>query len=351
MTKRLLKNFLKSLVVGIVIAFFTSIFTFATATVSLSYALTNLGTLGGNYSEAFGINDAGIVVGDSSPSNTSSMLGFVWQEGTMNYLMPNSPLTQPHPMDINNIGQVVCNTYSPGHVSGKKAFVLWWQSGNIADIDPSGETTSLAQSINDKGQVAVWELVGRSYLWEKGNKILLGSLGGGSSSAFGINNAGQVVGRSTIISESSHAFLWEKGKMKDLGLLGGNYSEARSINKAAQVVGYSSINNNSPSYVHAFLWENPKMKDLGTLGGNNSSALAINNWGTIVGKSEIISGVEHAFVWKNRRMTDLNSLLPTNSGWELTVANAINNRGQIVGKGKFNGQTRAFLLTPVMVTN
>jgi probable HAF family extracellular repeat protein len=50
-------------------------------------------------------------------------------------------------------------------------------------------------------------------------------------------------------------------------------------------------------------------------------------------------------------MTDLNSLLPANSGWELTTANAINEQGQIVGSGKKDGQTKAFLLTPVVTTN
>src|SRR3712207_9335136 len=45
-------------------------------------------------------------------------------------------------------------------------------------------------------------------------------------------------------------------------------------------------------------------------------------------------------------MRDLNTVLPVNSGWILTDATGINDRGQIVGHGLFNGQTRAFLLTP-----
>jgi probable HAF family extracellular repeat protein len=49
-------------------------------------------------------------------------------------------------------------------------------------------------------------------------------------------------------------------------------------------------------------------------------------------------------------MADLNSLIPAGSGWVLTGANAINNRGQIVGSGVLNGQTQAFLLTPATTT-
>jgi probable HAF family extracellular repeat protein len=42
---------------------------------------------------------------------------------------------------------------------------------------------------------------------------------------------------------------------------------------------------------------------------------------------------------------DLNKLIPAGSGWQLTVANAINNRGQITGQGNINGQAHAFLVT------
>ncbi len=45
-------------------------------------------------------------------------------------------------------------------------------------------------------------------------------------------------------------------------------------------------------------------------------------------------------------MLDLNNLIPTGSGWVLSVANDINNLGKIVGTGIFGGQQRAFLLTP-----
>jgi hypothetical protein len=46
-------------------------------------------------------------------------------------------------------------------------------------------------------------------------------------------------------------------------------------------------------------------------------------------------------------MSDLNDLIPTDSGWELTAAESINDAGQIVGAGKLDGLTRAFLLTLV----
>jgi hypothetical protein len=55
-----------------------------------------------------------------------------------------------------------------------------------------------------------------------------------------------------------------------------------------------------------------------------------------------------AFVWSREKgMQDLNTLIPSNSGWTLTMATAINVRGQITGEGDINGQQHGFLLTPV----
>jgi hypothetical protein len=45
-------------------------------------------------------------------------------------------------------------------------------------------------------------------------------------------------------------------------------------------------------------------------------------------------------------MADLNSLIPADSGWVLSQANAINENGEIAGEGEFTGQTHAFLLLP-----
>ena len=71
----------------------------------------------------------------------------------------------------------------------------------------------------------------------------LGTLGEdfSSSSALGINDAGQVVGSSATAAGDRHAFITgPNGKgLTDLGTLGGDFSQAYGINDAGQVAGWS----------------------------------------------------------------------------------------------------------------
>lgn len=161
----------------------------------------------------------------------------------------------------------------------------------------------------------------------------LGTLGGQVSTAFGINDAGSIVGSSENAQRQSRAFLWTKETgMTDIGTLGGTYAVARDINNAGQVVGVSTTSNDAER--HAFLWSaNQGMRDLGTLGGFYSEATSVDDYGEVVGSSYIAGNLQtHAFFWyAPNGMRDL-GVLGNRPGYTIRGdALGINNLGLIVG--------------------
>jgi probable HAF family extracellular repeat protein len=126
--------------------------------------------------------------------------------------------------------------------------------------------------------------------------------------------------------------MWQPDdSLVDLGSLGGNYSQAFGINNVGQVVGFSSTSA-SPQQLHAFVWDaSTGMHDLGQLGGADTFATAINDGGDVVGYSANCTDTCHwrAFEWR----ADIGmQALPMSAGFTATLANAINEQGQVVGQ-------------------
>lgn len=145
----------------------------------------------------------------------------------------------------------------------------------------------------------------------------------GIADAAGVNALGQIAASAPAGGDKGfreHSFLWD-GRARDLGTLGGDTCEAAALNDAGDVVGYSTLRPGRRT-AHAFLWHAGKMRDLGTLGGRDSAATAINNRGQIVGTAQTRVGSAHAFLWQDGRMRDLGAGF---APW------GINDRCQIVG--------------------
>jgi len=329
---------------------------------AVTYAVQNLGTLGGDSSQAQEVNDSGLVagfswtVGDECHAFLYTDLNGdgVTDPGEMQDLGLLGALPPSQAYGINSAGQVV------GY-SCKSAF-LWEEGTGMRDLGTLGGPDAYAYDINDSGQVIGYSHNGaanHAFLYtdlngdgvtDPGEMQDLGDLGGTPSKAYGINNLGQVAGYSST-GAVDRAFLYEDldndgvadpGEMQDLGTLGGLKSRAYGVNDAGEVVGYSCI---ADGRKHAFFRGAGGMLDLDCNDSPESGAESINASGDVVGYS-LVAGQQHAFLWENGAMTDLNSLIAPDSGWVLNYALDINDDGQIVGKGLLGGETRAFLLTP-----
>jgi len=251
--------------------------------------MTDLGTLGGNFSAGNAINLSGEVVG-SAQITTGFSHAFLWNGGKMTDLSTTalSSLGSASVAGINNSGQIA-GTF--GHNPLAQPF-----------LDSNGTITQLPLP----GYASASPATG--------------------CSATAINNNGMVLGGCDDANSYLHGVVWQNGTPTDLGTLGGPQTGAAAISNLGQVVGFSQTSTDAD---HGFLWSNGKMTDLGL----NFFPAAINDNGVIVGGDEIYSG---------GTLQNLNNLIPAGSGDQISSAVAINDNGQIVA----TSGGRTLLLTP-----
>ena len=339
------------------------------------YTVTDLGTLGGTFSYAIGLNNHGWADGAGTLPGDTARRAVLWLQkqkielGTFGG--PNSAVFGP---GLNERGQVVgeaeTNTSDPlnqnfcGFGTGLICLPFIWQDGVMTPLPLLGGYNGNTYAVNNRGVVAgqaqastIDPTCSSAYqetfpvLWVNTEVQQLPIFPGeDQGSAFAINDPGQAVGGLGTCPDfgSIHAVLWENGRVTDLGSLGGSFgNSATGINNRGQVVGTSDLPGDNTA--HAFLWTRQTgIQDLGTLPGDvASNAGNINDSTQVVGASIDMNGNCRAFVWQRGVMTDLNTLIPPGSPLFLCQAYNINARGQIVGLGfTSNGDTHAFLATP-----
>jgi len=289
----------------------------------------DLGTLGGNGSVAWTINDAGQIAGDS-----------------LNDI----------PDDLNASGAI-------GLPGTTQTHSFLWQNGVMHDLGTLGGTESGTYAINERGQVVGLSTINSNpnpgtdlptidpFFWDGHKMIDIGSLGGTYGVAFAVNNRGQVTGISHVSDESQHAFFWpgRNGKIVDLGTLGGTRSEAKAINDRGYVTGSARLPGNAE--FHAVLWGNGGILDLGVIPGDLcDEGMSLNSRLQVVGySSQATCGGPHAhgFLWEHGEIVDLNRLIVNPAGLQVIEGTFINERGEIIANALTpEGNNHAVVLIP-----
>jgi probable HAF family extracellular repeat protein len=317
-----------------------------------AFEIDDLGSLGGPGILTKDINDAGDVVGTAqSAGGTFHAFLYTDSDGIRDLATVLGPGTSSA-LGVNNRRHVV--GYFTRADGSTGAFLFGDEIGLIDLGRLPGNGDSLAAGINDADQVtgSSWAATGwRAFVWSASTGMVdIGSLGGAMSNGQRINIRAQVVGQSMVNDDPTfpvfHAFRYADGiGMQDLGTLPGTSrtgSSAYGINADADAVGYSS--DPAFSLTHAFLYtDRDGMRDLGTLGGRLSIAYGINDGGGVVGITALESGVQHPFLYTGAGgMIDLNGLIDPASGWTLWTADAVSNRGTVIGFGTKAGAGRGY---------
>ena len=297
----------------------------------LSWPLLPAGGVG---SFAYGVNESGHVVG--------------------NWYIPPAPLAFTYPFFFD--GSKMLNLPTPPYPEGSgQAFGINIHD-DVVGIAASGKPSLAA--IYPIGWAALWPSKDHSMI--NINTLLPPGSGWKLTAAYGINDAGHIVGKGEH-SGAIHAFLWlGSGAPIDLGTLaGGDHSVAFALNSHDEVVGYSNLAKGGGT-IHGFVWKEGVMKDIGVIPPyTNSVAQAINEKGCVVGDTFLPTLYKPIFeggstaptshgVYYDGVLIDVNTLVTADSGWELKTANDINNECQIVGAGNFKGSKylTAYVLTP-----
>jgi uncharacterized membrane protein len=217
----------------------------------------NLGVLpGGNRSEGYGINEAGVACGLSANSVTGPLQAFIYQGGQMSAL--NLPLgPNSNAFGIADDG-TICGWMGGTPSTGAHAFI--WKGGITTDL----------------------------------GAVLKGAVG---AEALALSNGGSVCGRAIYpdpnFTIKRHGFLWTDGNAIDLGHLRGFvHCTPQGVNSSNVVVGFC---HQSAMPTTAFVWRNGVMTALNDLIDPNLNldidiAHAINDAGQIAGQADVLDG-------------------------------------------------------------
>lgn len=327
----------------------------------LRYALIDVGTLSGQDMQATGINGKDVLVGLAGAASSSHAFVYQRASGALNDLGPGAAY------GINDAGEIVGMQNQ-----GNGSVALLWKTGGgsmqLPSIATSDPTNDAAYAIDRAGHIvgtsahvsAEWAsptAPPTALTYETTATAALAISGKGTYIAGFITAGTACSGNSADLLPL--AYLYSNGQFTQIGTIPSNMAEASQstatgADEKGEVVGSSSVvlgvtDGTCSETSHAFLYRDGAWTDLKTLGdfALQSQANGINDSSEIVGWSQVNDGTTHAFLLRaNENMLDLNSLVELSAFVTLREAVAINCNGDIAANGTDSRDARrhAYLL-------
>jgi probable HAF family extracellular repeat protein len=324
-----------------------------------TYSIKDLGAVAGDsVSKGYSLNGLGQAAGSSSnPSGGIPTLFSGGQAIDVGTLVAGDV---SFATGINESAEVVGYEFEYANGGDGVAHGFLYSNGTLHDIHspslfPQG---SRATAINGSGVVVgeghIDQYSFHVFLYYNGQIVDLGPPGSFQASPAAINDAGQIVGNYYTSSTDQGAFLYSNGKFTNLGAPAGTSTSAAAINSTGQIAGTIHFNSGSPA--HAALYSSGVWTDLGGFtGASGTGGAGINGAGQVIANAGFPVKSYHPFIpaksvaciVRSGGLVDLNTLIPSNAGFTLTAAIAINDAGQILcNANNTAGHQRAVLLTP-----
>jgi probable HAF family extracellular repeat protein len=246
---------------------------------------------------------------------------------------------------INTAGDMV--GYYGSNVYSTPLSGFLYSNGAFTYFDYPGQSWTIPGGINDSGLIAGYatqvehERTGAvGFLYDG---ITFATLQDGNNPvtyAYGINNAGTVVGAAGPDLESWKGFEEKNGKYKTVPLPGQcPYAEAEGINNLGLIVSWTACGTNTYAYKIA----NGKAVNIQFPGAPYTYAYGVNDNGIVVGSYNPASATDYAFALLNGKYVSFQ--YPGAIG---TYAYGINNSGQVVGQYELSDYTyHGFVTSPI----
>jgi uncharacterized membrane protein len=296
--------------------------------------LHDLGSLGGGFTVARGLNNRGVVVGltiDATPP-FGDMRAFTWTVSRGMRALPGAPGSIAY--DINDKNQVVGLLPVP-EVSRRA--VRWDPDGRIVFLGPLPLSGSEAYAINNHALAGGFMDVApagqiHATVWNPAGALTdLGTLGGFRAFSLFVNEHGNVAGYSdNTTNDTELGFSWNRyDGLVPTGAQGGGIRLVADQNDRGQIVGDTDF----PGGNGGYLWSRSLGLRLLPRGpGVETDAFAVNNLTQTVGGIRLAGGEQRAVRWDGLAAPiDLNTrLYRPPAGLVLQAGAAINDKGDIL---------------------